>query len=557
MALTCLPYLLVALRTPSGAMFPWVLFNTDDHAVYFSWMRQGMDGRWLIRNLFTTDRQSGAHFHAYFQLLGAAAGLLRLDLALAYHVARLLTGAGALVLVYRLAAWFTDDVFERRCALWVTALSGGIGWLFWRDRVQTNEPVDVWQPEALTFPSLYTNGLFTVSLLLMLGVVLGLIRAERNGKLDGAVAAGLCGLVLGNVHSYDMIHLTVVWLCYLLLRGQLDYRLPWPALKQALIAAAIASPSVLAMAWLYLSEPVFRSRADTQTLTPGFDRYVLGYGLLLPLAGFAARELALRSRSTVRERRGDLLFPITWAVVGLCVAYLPFAFQRKLVMGVHLPLGLLAGIAVARLTQLARRHLSPGMSAALLIAVLSPSSVLYLARDIRLARDEGVTSTGVHPVYWNESQINLYRWIGEHTPRESAVLAFPFDAVFVPAFSGRAVYAGHWGETPRFSEKPGEIFGFYWGLGGSEGRREFLRRSRVRLVVDGPLDRQYVELFAGARNPPGPQAPLASEPFLREVHRVGDAILYEFVDESAAAPTAPASFPSAARSMVSPAARNG
>ena len=41
--------------------------------------------------------------------------------------------------------------------------------------------------------------------------------------------------------------------------------------------------------------------------------------------------------------------PIAWATAGFGVAYLPFAFQRKMIMGTHVPLCLLAALAVAGL----------------------------------------------------------------------------------------------------------------------------------------------------------------------------------------------------------------
>ncbi|MBM3458693.1 MAG: hypothetical protein FJX77_09205, partial [Armatimonadetes bacterium] len=272
--LTCVPYFVVWWSTPLQAVFPLVLYSSDDQAVYFSWMKQAQDGAWLLRNLFTTEPQRGAYFHCYFLLLGWLSRVPALGIPGAYHLGRIVAGMVVLLLAYRLGAQFHPDRFYRRTVFWTVALSAGLGWLFWRDEVLTNEPVDVWQPEALTFASLYTNSLFAVSLALMLGVVLCLLLAEERGA-RWAVGAGLCGLALGNVHSYDMIHLAAVWTLYLLLRWGTERRWPARAVGMALLAALVASPSVAYMAWLYLSEPVFRARADTETLTPGVDRYLL------------------------------------------------------------------------------------------------------------------------------------------------------------------------------------------------------------------------------------------------------------------------------------------
>ncbi len=589
MALTCVPYLIVWWFAPSDGVFPWILFNSDDHGVYFAWMRQARDGHFLFRNLFTTEPQRGVYFHLYFLLLGWLSRVPGLDIPLAYHLGRLFFGGLTLVLVYRLAAFATESVFARKCAFWTVALSGGFGWLIWTDKPHPSFPVDVWQPEALTFPSLYTNGLFCVSLALMLGVVICLLLAERHGA-KWAIGAGLCGLALGNIHSYDVIHLTLVWVMYLGGRWVVDGRLPAKAFQMAVIAAVVAAPSVAYMAWLYLTEPVFKARADTATWSQLPTGYVLGYGLLLPLALFASRCLlsiapgnrrgwipaaapeialviiatglylvpggmlrpliallplvgwALTLREVRRREPGsdgnrttqkgsDYGYPglllVAWVLGGLAAAYLPFAFQRKMIMGTHLPLGILAGLAIAMIAE--RREKCSGGSrtaaavAAGLVAVLSLSSVRYLIRDVVVANRESTTSTGAHPVYWDTSDVHAWEWLGRHSSAGSALLTFPLRGVLAPAYSGRALYAGHWGETPDFTGKVRTAHDFYSGAMTSDERRQFLRENRLTHVLVGPVEAMVMTQVRG-----GVVAPvLTSEPFLRPVFSKGKTTLFE------------------------------
>src|SRR5687767_8050814 len=79
MLLTCVPYLIVWFYTPLDAVFPWILFNSDDHGVYFAWIRQARDGHLLFRNLFTTEPQRGIYLHIYFLALGGLSRLTGLD----------------------------------------------------------------------------------------------------------------------------------------------------------------------------------------------------------------------------------------------------------------------------------------------------------------------------------------------------------------------------------------------------------------------------------------------------------------------------------------------
>jgi hypothetical protein len=638
---SCLPYLAVWWYTPLDGLFPGLLFNSDDHGVYFAWMRQAADGQLLFRNLFDPGPQRGVYVHLYFLLLGQFARLPGIDIPLAYHLGRVLFGVVTLVLVYRLAAFVTSDLFARRCVFWVTALSGGLGWLFWTHQPRYTEPADVWQPEALTFPSLYANGLFAVSLALMLGVVICLLLAEERGR-RWAAAAGACGLLLGNVHSYDVIHLTVVWSAFLVGRWIAERRFPARAFGMALLAAAVTAPSVAYMAWFYLAEPTFRARADVATLSPDPLMYVWGYGLLLPLAAWGGvllrregrenegsdhREalvalaavaaaavlmvaayrlargslwslvplvplaawlaLAFFTRATRRDagtegrsdagtqgRReagtqrhsdagtegqsairnpqsaiGAIRNPqseqsgqskiqnpkskivLVWSVTGIAAAYLPFAFQRKMIMGWHLPVALLAGLAVAELARRAAGRLPlprasalwAGIAAGLLTALLSVTSVRYMERDLAVAFGRGTTSTGIHPVYWPADRIRAFEWLRENTPpRETTLLAWPVGAILAPAYSGRTVYAGHWAETPDFRDRMENAAAFYRGRMTSEERWLFLRAHGITHVLIGDQERLLIE---EGRQRYG-TLPLEQEPFLAPVFRERGTAVY-------------------------------
>jgi hypothetical protein len=618
MLLTCVPYLVVWWYTPRDGVFPLTLFNSDDHGVYFAWMRQARDGHLLFRNLFTTEPQRGIYLQLYFLLLGGLARVSGMDIPLAYHLGRVGFGTLALVLAYRLAAFFTPDLFTRRCVFWTTALSAGVGWLYWSNSISTYEPVDVWQPEALTFPSLYANGLFCASLALILGVVICLLLAEERGW-PWAVGAGLCGLLLGNVHSYDVIHLALAWAAYLMGRWAVERRFPARATGLALLAAAVASPSVAYMAWLYKTEPVFKARADTPTLSHGPWLYLGGYGLLVPLAlwggillrrheeggenaeedgrrwrrallvtaalvatgsllyaaegvyrnliflvplaGWAvvsgrwsmvngqsavgSRQQSVEGSGADPEARPDpavphsairtphsalgapLLLPLAWCCAALAAAYLPCAFQRKMIMGFHFPLSLLAGVALADLARrAAKRFPAPrraSVAAALVLAVLCISNLRYLYRDPERALLKNETSTGVHPAYWLASEIHAFTWLGEHTPEGAALLAFPLNGVLAPAYSGRSVYAGHWGETPDFAGRVREVRGFYQGRQGTAEQLRFLKTRGLTHVFVSPNERLLIAQGEERYGTPS----LERAPFLKRVFQDGETALYE------------------------------
>src|SRR2546421_130161 len=128
-------------------------------------------------------------------------------------------------------------------------LSSGLGWLpFWWHLPGTNKPVDTWQPEAITFLSLYLSPLFCFSMALQIGILTLLLLGERTRQIRYAVTAGILGFILGLVHSYDIITIAAIWLSYLLWQsGVQAFRrsgVPFTSWLHAAVAGVIAAPAV-------------------------------------------------------------------------------------------------------------------------------------------------------------------------------------------------------------------------------------------------------------------------------------------------------------------------
>ena len=184
-------------------------------------------------------------------------------------------------------------------------------------------------PEAITFLSLYLFPLFAVSILVLVCLYLLVLRAFDTGRVAPAVGAGLFGLVLGNIHSYDLLPVYAVLAVYVFTLG--IARRAWP-LREIFLAAIVVAISLPAPAYQYLvfrSNPIFQQKALTPTLSPSVVNYALTYGLVLVAACVGAWHLRHRP-----HRCGDFL--ITWFIITLAMAYLPVSFQRKMIEGAHL-----------------------------------------------------------------------------------------------------------------------------------------------------------------------------------------------------------------------------
>jgi hypothetical protein len=482
---TLLPYLFGAWLS-LGRKYFWINHNIDDNCVYLAWIRQAWEGHFFFENRFTTDPQPRLSTNLFFWAIGTIARWTGLPVLFLFHAARMGLGVVWLWTLWLLYKRLLPNG-ARMPALWLACVSAGLGWLFWRD-AGIDAPIDTWQVEAFTFLSLYLNPLFVVGTLLMTACIYDLWRAVQERRWVYTVRAGIWALLVGNIHSYDVIQVAAAWLAFLVVSSFVQRRFDRQRWLMGLTAGAIGLPTVAYQYWLYRVDPIFRHRADVPTSAPPLWHVLAGYAPLLILA-VAAVWVTVRER---RHREEPFLLLFCWAVVGIGLQYLPrifsaagihlpMNFERKMVMGAHLPLCALAGWGLWLLVRHlpARRAL---LVTALVIALTTPSNVRWLIRDAHnLIRN--MANTGMHRAYMEPEEWEAIQWLARNTNPEEAVLTFPSFGVFVPPFAGNRVYVGHWGETPQFAERLRETLRFLDARRSDEERYELLRRARVKYIV--------------------------------------------------------------------------
>lgn len=481
--LAVLPALLAVLSTPAGTRYVGFQYATDDHMVYSAWMRQAMDGQFFFDNRFTTDPQPGLTVHVYFFLLGLVAKIT--GIAFASNLARLGFSGLFVWLCYLLVRRLEWEVYAAKLAVTLTIVGGGLGFMVWHNFGQAivkpsplsgilmnRLPIDVWQPEAFVFPSMLTNGLFMVSLCLILASFLAFLSAKEKPR---SVWMGMVSLgVLMNIHSYDVLLIAFAMVGFLA-ASLVQKQVTGPWLGRAVLIVCGVIPAALWFMHVLQVDTVFQSRAATETYTPNFRQVFFGYLPLMVLA-FAgawhriARPPSEKGPTTSRRLAGlglavalflgmvvaaanhndgyfmsmpvfaivfllsvasvalasdenpawNLLF--SWAVVGTAGIYFPGLFQRKLTMGLSIPWAILAAYGLYGLLHRQERS-ARNLLLTLAIILLGASSVRWLAREITFVRT-GVANTGRHPVYLSKDVTAIIDYLNK-TPGKRVVLALP------------------------------------------------------------------------------------------------------------------------------------
>ncbi|MEI6513113.1 MAG: hypothetical protein WCO51_07540 [bacterium] len=447
MTATLLPYL-IGWSIAGKSYYTGFHYNADDFCVYTAWMTQAKQGHFFFDNRFTTDPQPRQTVHLFFWALGTIERFTNLPPQIILHLARFIFGILMIWAFYRLSQRLLTNEESRRWAVLLALLSSGLGWTAWQTYGWI-APADAWQPELMTFTSLYFNPLFAVAGWLILEVWLAVLDAEKSWK---AVPRGaLFALLLANIHTYDIVTIAAVGVGFVILKAVMR-QLDWRWLLRVGVIALGAIPPLLWLLHVHSVDAVFRSRAATQTFSEPLWKYLMGFGLLIPLA-LAGMYYALRKRDAFTDNARALL--PAWAVIGFAIPYLPVLFQRKLWMGEQWPLVLLAA---GFLWLLLSRLPSPRRLAlfGLVLLVLIPTNIKWVQRDFDLLL-ANKSNTTMHWPYLDPDLWDVIQWFGKNTQPDEGVVAMPNLACYISAFAGNRTYVSHWSETPDFITRLNEV----------------------------------------------------------------------------------------------------
>ena len=476
-----LPTLLALARTPAGSSYLGFEFNTDDHMVYAAWMRQAMDGHFLFDNRFTTEAQPGLTINLYFFDLGLIAKVVGIPVAAG--LGRAVFSVLFLLLIYRVVRRMDYSTYGSKLAVTLVTVGAGFGFLLWQNFgnalgagapdfltgfLKGQLPTDVWQPEGFVFSSMLTNGLFMVSLCLIVALFTAFLDARTNPR---AVWVGFgCTFVLMNIHSYDVLTVALVMVGFL--AGMIPTKqLTGAWIGRAVLIALGAVAPALWFVYVLRNDPVFQLRAATETYSTNFRSVLFGYlpliclglwgivarfkaagtvspkkwagigvavGLLLLLTVLAGGHngqyfltapgwgacfvVALVACYLLSDAEPAWNLAISWALVGVVAIYFPGLFQRKLTMGLSVPWALLTAFGVEALLKKADRS-SRNLATILVLIVLGATSLRWLLRDMQLIQ-ENVSSTTRQPVYLSPDARNVVDYLNRQTGR-NVLLAMP------------------------------------------------------------------------------------------------------------------------------------
>ena len=433
--LTLIPYLVARQLAPSGWTFSGFLVNPYDGFSYFAKMRQGLDGNWLFVLPYAADPGRPSLLFLFYLALGHFSRISGLSLSGTFHAARVLGGT--------LMFWTSYLLLERlpltRAARWCGyALILGVSGLGWLGLGAGITASDLLIPESVPWIAVLVNPHFSVAAAALALGFLAVLTAGSRWEVSALAAAA--GLLLGIVQPFLLATLWSVlgaWtgLEWVLGRqARAGQRAGSSALTVLLASAVTGLPWVLYDAWLIATHPALR-QWSLQNLTPSPSplAYLIGFG---PLIFWGALGL-VRARPLAQPQ---IRLIALWAALGLLLLYLPIGLQRRLSLGLAIPLAALAGIGIDHVGRTAGRT---RLAVAGTLLLTLPSMLIVAGAGVASSASPG------SPTLLSQNELEAYRWISTHLTEGDTVLAAEQTGNRIPAYTDLRVLLGHPFETPQ------------------------------------------------------------------------------------------------------------
>jgi len=261
LALTSLPYLYGYLSSPPDKQFMGLMLDVPDHTQYLSWWR-GFQSSLLVSNKLTPETNEPVFFNLLWWALAQVSRWAGLGYAPVYQAFRWIAGGSFLWAVYRLIAQFLPEVFRRRTAFLLVTFSSGLGWVlvvlkYTLTRGRLLFPLDVYVAEGNSFLCILGYPHFTMALTFITLIFESVWRGWKEARTRHMVSAGVLSLLLGWMHTYDLLIIYGVMGTFALLVWLKRRAFPWSLFWGGVIVFALSCSGAIYSVILTTVDPLW------------------------------------------------------------------------------------------------------------------------------------------------------------------------------------------------------------------------------------------------------------------------------------------------------------
>lgn len=492
MMITCLPIFIGYQNSGHGWDFSGFVFSMEDSNNYIAKMHRGASGDWLFRTPYTSPPHEGVLAYSFYIGLGKLASPpgIHIQLVVLFHLARCIAGMLAIYAMYGFVAVYIENIRQRRYAILLITLGGGVGWLVGfisGGSIFGSPSLELYSPESFSFLMLYGLPHLCLARALLFWGLTAYLRSICNTTTVQWREAGKIGLFWLLIGLIQPATAVLAWILIGIHFGANFLFLSWKlgsisqeylsqsrvVLINLLIIVSVSSLPVVYMTGLYALPNVGPGwvfqflREQNQIFAPHPVQYLIAYGVFfLPITIFAVIGFYHFNHSTS--------FLIFWLIVLPIFLYSPTNIQRRLAEGVWVAIVTLLFIGISKAPGIVRTYLPP------VLTLLSlPASIILITGGLIMA------SSPEQPVFIPSDLIETFHYLSANSSSEDVVLSSYSTGNALPAWSPNFVVIGHGPETIGIDDLREEVDYFYQASSSDDFRQKLLRQYDVDYIVLG------------------------------------------------------------------------
>ncbi|NCF75157.1 MAG: hypothetical protein GWO87_01565 [Xanthomonadaceae bacterium] len=495
---TSLPYLYGYFNSSNEYFYTGAHLAPTDLFVYESYINQIKDGNIMLENLFNNELFPEKNFNIFWLIIGLFAKIFHLSAFLAFHLTRILLIIPCLFAIYFLISYFFKNIVKRKIAFLLISFSSGLGALLSPilnssyyveiEKGYYNWPLDLWATESNTFLTLYQSPHFIASLTCLILIFLFFLIALDTNKIKYSLIAGITALFYFNFHPFFLITIFSVISVYLIiLLLQKQKKIFLKGMKHLFIIGFISLPSILYHLTKILVDPITQEKAKQNLCaTPSLFITIISYGIPLFLAIYGIYYLIKNKKINNKN-----LFLIVWFIINFILIFCPLiAFQRRLTMGMQIPIVILSVIAIFVIYENIKnlKFISNFKKSKAVTILLLSFIFIFLSLSNLYVITEGFIVSYQKMNYLHTSKIQAMLWIKQNVKKNETIFSSVLIGNIIPAIATKKVYAGHWVETTNSEYKRNKIVWFFRTNKSDKQKKKFLKNSRIDYIFYSNLE---------------------------------------------------------------------
>jgi len=470
----------------NNLLFRGIYFDEGDYAVHISMMRAGRMGDWAYQMRFTSEPHHPAFLRMFYVVLGHISKWIGLSVEVTYELARWILGFAALFAIYRLCLRVFQERIYARAAFGLAAFGSGLGWLqlMLGAPLQPISPIDFWLIDTHIFFSISLFPSYSFTLMLMAAALSLYLDYLEFPNWQKILWISLMAIACQVVNPIAFAVVDVAFVGATLSQWRQERKLIWNHLI-ALGILAIAQIPFLAYNFIILSrDPIWSPYTiQHQTLSPPPSFYFWGFALFWPFALYAM----VRAFQNLMPAWGAML---AWTFSGFALAYLPVVTQRRFLLGITIPLGILAIRGLIELLKKLEAKSPNLLKRENLIIftyiVFASLSSIYLVLGSSLYMQ-------AHPkdVFYPKDLEAALQWLDQNAQSNEVVLGDVETGQLVGQRTRLIAYVAHEMETLYFDNKKAMMQAYFK----NSAPTNWLDQTNAKWVVYGPYEQAISKSF--------------------------------------------------------------